>query len=99
MDARSEEKLSCAQKRRKIYVNNWAKCCINSDIDNFIRLHKRKYKFENVGIDEISKSYIWRSHWDALTEVITFISNIPVYKPSPIGEVFLKGIDYGDTTI
>lgn len=47
MDARSEEKLSCAQKRRKIYANNWAKCCINSDIDNFIRLHKRKYKFEN----------------------------------------------------
>ncbi len=50
-------------------------------------------------LKEISKSYIWRSHWDALTEVITFISNIPVYKPSPIGEVFLKGIDYGDTTI
>ena len=47
MDARSEEKLSCAQKRRKIYANNWAKCCINSDIDNFIRLHKRNYKFEN----------------------------------------------------
>ena len=50
-------------------------------------------------LKEISKSYIWCSHWDALTEVITFISNIPVYKPSPIGEVFLKGIDYGDTTI
>lgn len=50
-------------------------------------------------LKEISKSYIWRSHRDALTEVITFISNIPVYKPSPIGEVFLKGIDYGDTTI
>lgn len=50
-------------------------------------------------LKEILKSYIWRSHWDALTEVITFISNIPVYKPSPIGEVFLKGIDYGDTTI
>lgn len=50
-------------------------------------------------LKEISKSYIWRSHWDTLTEVITFISNIPVYKPSPIGEVFLKGIDYGDTTI
>jgi hypothetical protein len=50
-------------------------------------------------LKEISKSYIWHSHWDALTDVITFISNVPVYKPSPIGEVFLKGIDYGDTAI
>lgn len=50
-------------------------------------------------LKEISKSYIWRSHWDALTEVITFISNIPVYKPSPIGEVFLKGITCGKTTL
>lgn len=50
-------------------------------------------------LKEISKSYIWRSHWDVLTEVITFISNIPVYKPSPIGEVFLKGITYGKTTL
>lgn len=50
-------------------------------------------------LKEISKSHIWHSHWNVLTEVITFISNIPVYKPSPIGEVFLKGIDYGDTAI
>nr|DAM02227.1 MAG TPA: hypothetical protein [Caudoviricetes sp.] len=50
-------------------------------------------------LKEISEWHVWRSNWDVLIDVTTFISNTPVYKPSRVGEIFLKGIDHGETTI
>lgn len=61
---------------------------------------KTKYKKEAEDcikiynkLKEISGGSIWIADWNVLAEVRTFVSNIPVYKPSYVGEVFLKGID------
>ena len=43
MDVRSQEKLSCAQKRRKIYANT----SVYNNINSFVLLYKQNYKVEN----------------------------------------------------
>lgn len=47
---------------------------------------------------EISNGSVWSSQWNILTDLAGFIGKFPdgikCYKPSKIGEIFLKGIKY-----
>lgn len=51
-------------------------------------------------LKEIGEGKVWISCWNALTMPI-LDKSLPVlgYQPNSVGEIFLKGIDYGDTTI
>jgi hypothetical protein len=51
-------------------------------------------------LKEIGEGKVWISCWNALTMPI-LDKSLPVlgYQPNSVGEIFLKGIDYEDTTI
>lgn len=51
-------------------------------------------------LKEIGEGKVWISCWNALTMPI-LDKSLPVlgYQPNSVGEIFLKEIDYGDTTI
>ena len=51
-------------------------------------------------LKEIGEGKVWISCWNALTMPI-LDKSLPVlgYQPNSVGEIFLKRIDYEDTTI
>lgn len=75
--------------------------------DNLQKQLKTKYRKEAEDcikiynkLKEIGEGKVWISCWNALTMPI-LDKSLPVlgYQPNSVGEIFLKGIDYEDTTI
>lgn len=71
--------------------------------DNLQKQLKTEYKQEAEDclriynkLLEINSDSVWRSQWDVLTTVVTYIGTYPnslmIYRPSAIGYAFLKGL-------